>query len=68
MWEKAVADVAIGRAIVFPKEQAEQVEGLRVSPVGVAEERETIKIIHDMTFEHIDGSGEEVCKFDDGLG
>ena len=34
VWEKAVADVASGRAIVFPKEQAGQVEGLRVSPVG----------------------------------
>ena len=40
VWEKAVADVASGRAIVFPKEQARQVQGLRVSPVGVVEERE----------------------------
>ena len=52
MWEKVVADVAGGRAIVFPKKQAGQVPGLRVSPVGVVEEREKIRIIHDMTFEH----------------
>ena len=55
VWEKAVADVAWGRAIVFPKEQAGQVPGLRVSPIGVVEEREKIRIIHDMTFEHRDG-------------
>ena len=52
VWEKAVGDVASGRAIVFPKEQAGQVEGLRVSPVGVVEEREKIRIIHDLTREH----------------
>ena len=57
VWKKAVADVACGRAIVFPKEQADQVPGLRVSPVGVVEEREKIRIIHDMTFEHRDGHG-----------
>ena len=39
-WEKAAADVACGRAIGFPKEQAGQVPGLRVSPVGVVEECE----------------------------
>ena len=38
--EKAVADVACGKAIVVPKEQVGQVPGLRVSPVGIAEERE----------------------------
>ena len=52
VWENAVADVARGCAIVFPKEQAGQVEGLRVSPVRVVEEREKIRIINDMTFEH----------------
>ena len=57
VWEMAVADVASGRAIVFPKEKAGQVEGLRVSPVGAVEEWEKIIIIHDMTFEHRDGSG-----------
>ena len=39
VWEKAVAGVACGRAIVFPKERAGQIPGLRLSPVGVVEER-----------------------------
>ena len=52
-----MADVAGGRAIVFPKEQAGQIPGLRVSPIGVVEEREKIRVIHDMTFEHKDGRG-----------
>ena len=56
-WEKEVAGVASGRAIVFPKEQAGKVEGWRVSPVRVVEEREKLRIIYDMTFEHRDGSG-----------
>ena len=34
-----------------------QVEGLRVSPVGIVEEREKLRIIHYMTFEDRDGSG-----------
>ena len=55
VWDKAVADVAGSRAIGFPKEQAGQVPGLRVSPVGVIEERENIQIIHDMTVEHRSG-------------
>ena len=55
--EKAVADVACGKAIVVPKEQVGQVPGLRVSPVGVVEKRENTRIIHDMTFEHRDGQG-----------
>ena len=36
--QKAVAEVACGREIVFPKEHAGQVPGLRVSPVWVVEE------------------------------
>ena len=57
VWDKAVADVASDCAIVLPKEQVGQVKGMRVSPVGVVEERENIRIIHDMTFEHRDGRG-----------
>ena len=45
VWEKAIADVASGRAIGFPKEQAGQVEGLRVSAIGVVEDWENVKII-----------------------
>lgn len=54
---KAFADVACGRAIIFPKDVAEQVAGLFVPPVGIVEDRERILIIHDMTFEHGDGQG-----------
>ena len=36
--ESAVANVACGRATALPKEQAGQVPGLRMSPVGVVEE------------------------------
>ena len=45
-------DIASGRAVVFPKGQAGQVQGLWVSPVGVVEERENILIIHDVIVEH----------------
>ena len=61
-----MADVAGGRAIFYPKEQAGQVPGLRVSPTGVGEERESITIIHDMTFEHRARGGVGEC--DDRLG
>lgn len=54
-WEQVVADVAGGRAIGFPKEQAGQVLGLQVSLLGVVEEHENIRIVHDVTFEHSDG-------------
>lgn len=66
--EKAVADVAGGRTIGFSKEQAGQIPGFRVSPVGVVEEREHIIIIHDMNFEHRDGQGGGVGKANDRLG
>ena len=68
VWDKAVVDVAGGRAIGFPEEQAGQVPGLRVSPVGVVEELEKIRIIHDMTFEHRSGQGGGVGKCDERLG
>ena len=47
------------------KKQAEQVPGLRVSPVGVVEEREKMRIIH-MTFEHGNG-GVSVNSTTDGM-
>ena len=46
-----------GRAICFPEKQAEHVPRLLVSPVGELEEREKIRIIHDVTFEHGNGGG-----------
>ena len=53
--QKAVAEVACGREIVFPKEHAGQVPGLRVSPAGVVEERENlIRIIHDKNYSRHD--------------
>ena len=68
VWEMAVADVARGRTTVFPNEQAEQIPWLRASPVGVVEERDKIRIIHDMIFEHRDGHGGGVGECDDILG
>ena len=40
VWEKAVADVASGWAIVFLKEHSGKALGLRVSPVGQVGKRE----------------------------
>ena len=53
-----MADVACGRAVVFPKTYTGQVPGLRVSPVGAIKEREDIRVVHDMTFENRDEQGE----------
>ena len=39
---KAMADVALGRAIVLPAGQARDVMVLRISPVGVVEEKEKL--------------------------
>ena len=55
--ENEVADVALGGAIFSPKEHAGQVPGLRMSPVGVVEERENIILIQDTLFEHRHGQG-----------
>ena len=57
MWEEAVADVVCGRVIGFPKEQAGQVPGLRVSSVAVVDKREKIRNMYDMTSEHRGGHG-----------
>ena len=48
--EKAAMDVSMGRTIVLPAAQAQEVEGLRISPVGVVEEREKLQVIDDLTF------------------
>ena len=40
----------MGRTIVFPATQAHEVEGLRISPVGVVlEEKEKLQVIYDLT-------------------
>ncbi|CAN0580224.1 unnamed protein product, partial [Laminaria digitata] len=47
---EAIADVVRGRALIFPLEQAERIRGIRISPVGVVEEKAKRRIVHDMTF------------------
>ena len=39
IWQKVVEDVETGRAVLFRREVAEKNPGLRVSPVGVVEEK-----------------------------
>ena len=43
-------DLVRGRALVFPLEQAEDIRGLWISPVGVVEGKDKRRIVHDMTF------------------
>lgn len=43
-------DVILGRTIVFAVTPAKEVVGLRLSPVGVVEEKEKMQVIHDLTF------------------
>ena len=47
---KAVADFALGRAIVFPVTRAKDIVGLRISPLEVVEEEEKLRVIHDLIF------------------
>ena len=47
---KATTDVAMGRTIVFPVTQAQEIKGLRISPVGVVEEKTKLRVMNDMTF------------------
>eukprot|EP00752_Nemacystus_decipiens_P018513 g16598.t1 len=52
VWEKVVADVAAGKALVFPKRMARDIPGLRASPMGVVKEKGgKIRHIHDLTIE-----------------
>lgn len=54
---KAVGRVASGRAMVFRKSRAKEIGGLRISPMGVVQEKGNMRIIHDLTFRGIQNSG-----------
>lgn len=58
----AVADLVRWRALMFPLEQAEDIRGLRLSPVGVVEGKDNRRIMHNMKFggsTETGGSGSE---------
>ena len=62
VWEKALADVEGGKAIVFPKQQAGQVPGLRVSPIGIVEEHKKIRYPrHDFSSTETGNTGVGEC-------
>ena len=44
---EVIADVVRGRALVCLLEQAEVIRGLRISPVGMVEEKAKRRIVHD---------------------
>lgn len=46
---KAKTGVALGRYRVFPVAQAKGMVGLRISPVGMVEGKEKLRVIHDLT-------------------
>ena len=47
--EKIVEDVSHGRSFVFPREVADQIPGIRISPLTVAESTSKVRIRHDLT-------------------
>lgn len=44
------SNVELGRAIAFPVKRAKGIVGIRLSPVGVVEEKKKLGVIHDLTF------------------
>lgn len=48
---KAIADVAIRRAMVFKVEEVDRIERLRISPMRLMEETQKNWTVHDLTFE-----------------
>lgn len=51
VWKKLVEDVVAEKVLVFRKEDADKIPGLRVSPLGVVEERKKQRVIHDLSFQ-----------------
>ena len=47
--EKIVEDVSHGRSFVFPREVADQIPGIRISPLILAESTSKVRICHDLT-------------------
>ena len=47
--EKIVEDVSHGRSFVFPREVADKIPGIRISPLTVAESTSKVRIRHDLT-------------------
>lgn len=45
--------------MLFRREGTEKLQGLRVHPVGVPEEKEKRRVIHDLTIQVGGGTGEE---------
>ena len=48
MRREAVIDLVRGRAFIFPLEQAEDIRGQRILPMGVVEGKDKRRIVHDM--------------------
>lgn len=51
VWEQVTGGVATGRAIAFSVAQECGIIGLRVSPLGMVQERDKRCLNHDLTFE-----------------
>ena len=50
MLEITATDVAMGRTVVLLVTQAQEIRGRRISPVWLMEEKEKLRVIHDLTF------------------
>ena len=49
MRREAVIDLVRGRAFIFPLEQAEDIRGQRILPMGVVEGKDKRRIVHNVT-------------------
>lgn len=50
--KKVATEVATGRTIVFPVMQAQEIRRLQISPFGVVEGKEKLRVTHNLTFGH----------------
>lgn len=50
VFRKVITDVPVGRATVLTVKEAERIEGLRISLLVVVDEKDKIRVIHDVTF------------------